>query len=327
MENSSGFRQRFLLRRNVVAAVLSGGHPDAVAKEFGVSRASVYNWVREHNESGVKKLTHADGDKRFAMPGLTPFRTLNFIRHVVVRHPDMSADHLSEYLGSMGRDVSPRTLRNIFCKLGISSANARRSKAFEWQHGQLVDQEISDDELKEILSGLDDLPPGELKGHRPGEVLVQDRVKFPKGYCDEALVLELIVDTFAPMTRVYASLAPAGDQLSVDALSKVQACYTDQGFKIHKICTPRRQQYAGDLGAFAYPKWFDEHLELVLEVRPANSKSADSRIKAAWSLLRSGWLKSMPTRLALGDRHRKQIDGDLQVWLAAPQKPMARRTS
>lgn len=320
MERRSNFRERFLRRRNVVMAVLSGGHPDAVAKEFGASRATVYNWVREHNDNGSKKLIHAEGDKRFSFPGLTPFTTLNFIRHVVSRNPDMSADHLAEYLGTMGRGVSPRTLRNIFSELGVSSASARRSKAFEWRHGQFPEQEISDDELKQPLSGLDDLPPGELKGNRHGDVLVQDRVKFPTGHCDEPLVLELIVDTFAPMKRIYASLASPSDQLSRDALSKVLAIYEGEGFKIHKVCTPRKHQYSGELGAVAYPKWFNENPAQVLEVRQANSKTADSRIKAVWSLLRSEWLKTMPTRLASGELHLNQIEGDLQLWLGAHQR-------
>ena len=317
MEKALSIKEKYFRRRDVVHSILSGGHVDAVAKEFGVSRASAYNWMRDYNENGAKQLIHADGDKRFAMPGLTPFTTLNFIRHVVVRNPDMSADRLSEHLGTMGRDVSPRTLRNMFSEMGISSASARRSQAFDWRHGQLAEKEFSDDELTQILSGPDGLQPGELKGRRPGDVMVQDRIKFPKGFCDQSLALELIVDTFAPMKRIYVSLASPSDQLSRDALSKVLATYKDDGFNIHKVCTPRKHQYSGELGAIAYPKWFNENPAQVLEVRQANSKTADSRIKVAWSFVKLGWLKTMQTRLPAADRSQNQIEIDLQGWLDA----------
>lgn len=307
-------------RRAVVIAIISGGHIDAVAKEFGVSRASAYNWVRDYNESGAKQLIHAAGDKRFALPGLTPFATLNFIQAAVVRNPTWSADKLSEFLGSMGREIQPRTLRNIFKALGISSACARLSKASTWRQGRYETQEFSEVELVEILSELDGLAPEEVKGRRQGDVLVQDRIKFPKDYCAEPFALELIVDTFAPLKRIYAMVGQPSHSLSVDALSHVEAEYSDQGFKIHKICTPRKQQYSGDLGAVAYPKWFEKHLEQVLDVRPANSKTADSRIKGAWLLLKSEWLKTLPTRLTPGALGLDQIEGDLQVWLAAHRK-------
>lgn len=318
MKNLLSFQERFILRRNVVRAALSGCHPDAVATEFGVSRASVYNWMREDNEGGSKKLLHAAGDKRFSFPGMTAFETLRFIRQRVLRDPEMSADNVAKFMNSWGYAVSPRTMRNCFKRLGFSSAIERRKKAYDWRNTGSV-AEISDEELLEIMSSLEDLPPGELKGSRPGQVLLQDRIKLPKGYCDEELAIELIVDTFSPMRRIFAKLGAPCDQLSLDALSTVQATYTDQGFKIYKICTPRKQQYEGDLGAFIYPKWFDKHLEKVLEVRPANSKTADSRIKEAWSYLKSGWLKTLLTRLPRDGLRKNLIEEDLQLWLVALQ--------
>jgi len=106
-------------------------------------------------------------------------------------------------------------------------------------------------------------------------------------------------------------------QLSVDAFVEVERIYKRQGLRVHKVLTPRKQQYAEDLGAVAYPKKFINPLSSILEVRPINSKNTDSRIKAAWTLLQTGWLKTMPTRLTQSDRTPKQIEDDLEDWLVS----------
>jgi hypothetical protein len=232
----------------------------------------------------------------------------------------MSADNLSGYLGTMGQDVQPRTLRNIFSELGVSNARERQRKAFEWRRGQFDEQEISDDQMTEIVSELDKLAIDEPRGRQPGDVMVQDRIKFPKRFCQEPLALELIVDTFAPMKRIYATVGTPTDRLSVVALDKVQAAYVVQESKTHTFLTPRKRQYAGDLGAVAYPNWFDKHLQQVLKVRQPNSKTADSRINGAWTLLKSEWLKPMSRRLPVNGFKRQQIDDALQEWLESHRK-------
>jgi len=314
MKLSLGFKDRYMRRRSVVLEVLAGGNIDAVAKDFGVSRASVYNWVREYSSSGTKQLIRADGDRRFSMPGLTPFTTLNFIRQAVVRNPDWSADKLAEYLGAMGREIQPRTLRNIFKQLGIGTASARRSKAAEWLHGRSVAQEFSDEEL-DILSKLGALPLEELRGSRPGEVLVQDRVKFPKGFCDQPLALELIIDTFAPMRRIYATLGPPCDRLSMDALDEVKTSYHRAGIRIMRICTPRKAHYADELDAFDYPRAVVDEMKAGHVVRPVNAKEFDSRIKDLWDVMRAQWLAPKRKMSKSSQLSFQALDDDLEEWL------------
>lgn len=307
------FKNRYLRRRAVVMAVLDGGHIDAVATEFGVSRASVYNWVRAHEVTGATGLVHPSGDKRFAWPGLTPFATLNFIRAAVVRHPGWSADKLAKYLGEMGREIQPRTLRNMFKQLGVSSARSRRSKASEWRLSSSAELEISEEDLV-FLSELDALPSGEVKGRRPGEVLVQDRVKLPKGLCDEPMAVELVIDTFAPMRRIFATLGPPCDQLSLDALDEARAIYQREGLKIQRLCTPRKAQYAEELGAFDYPRAVVNEMRAGHHVRPVNAKKFDSRIQEAWNHMLLHWLKPMKKKF-MSPQPFAALESDLEEWI------------
>lgn len=306
------YKVRALRRRDVVMAVRSGGHPDAVAQEFGVSRASVYNWVKDYQVQGAKGLVKERGDRRFSLEQKTPFETMRLVQAILLRYPEYSADKLSAYFDSWGMKVSSRTLRNVFKRLGVSTAQQRRNGAFQPDYSDIsveeLDRVINEIELEERMT-----PSGRKHGH----LLVQDRVKFPKGFCDEPLAIELIVDTFAPTRRIYAMLAAPSDQLSVDAFEEVERIYKRHGYKIHKVCTPRKQQYAGDLGAVAFPRRFKDPLSSIHEVRPVKAKTADARIKAAWALLKTRWLKTVPTRLATKDRKPWQIENDLEEWLVA----------
>lgn len=309
------FNGKALRRRDVVMAVLSGGHPDAVAHEYDVSRASVYNWTREYRTQGGKGLVHEKGDRRFSLGQKTPSATMRLVQAILQRDPDYSADKLSAFFDTWGFEISSRTLRNIFTRLGVSTAKQRRKKAFQPDYS-----DISAEDLDRVINEIGLAEKLAPCGRKPGEVLVQDRVKFPKGFCDEPLAIEIVVDAFLPSKRIYAMLASPCDQLSVDAFVEVERIYKGQGFRIHKVCTPRKQQYAGDLGAVAYPRRFKNPLNSIQEVRPVKAKTADSRIKAAWALLQKGWLKTMPTRLALADRKPKQIEDDLEEWLVAHRR-------
>lgn len=307
-------KERFAFRREIVKFVLGGGHPDAVAKEHGVSRASVYNWVREYKEGGARQLIHPDGDKRFALPGLTPFTTIRLVRAIVDRHPTWSADKMAEFLSSMGQEIHPRTLRNIFNRLGIGSKKDRQKAAAAFRSYGVQDEEFSDDDLRLILAELDSLNSGEEKGSRPEEVLVQDRVKFPKGVCSEPLAMELIVDTFAPHKRIFATFGQAGVELSVSALIDIKRRYEGNGEAIVKICTPRKAQYSRDLGAFDYPNFLQWGMGAEQSVRPINAKYFDSRIQSTWEVIQHEWLKPLK-RVSQSLESVVFIEDSLEDWL------------
>src|ERR1700736_7020527 len=44
------------LRQTAVELFLRGENPTDVSKELGVSRQSVYNWIKKHSESGTSGL-------------------------------------------------------------------------------------------------------------------------------------------------------------------------------------------------------------------------------------------------------------------------------
>ena len=44
------------LRNSAVKLFLSGKNPTDISKELGVSRQSVYNWIKKHSESGALGL-------------------------------------------------------------------------------------------------------------------------------------------------------------------------------------------------------------------------------------------------------------------------------
>ena len=309
-------RERFERRRDVVAAVLAGSAPKAVAKEFGVSLASVYNWINEAKADGTKALVHDQGDKRFALGRLTPWSTLNLVKSAVQRRPGWSADKLSAFLGTMGRDIPPRTLRNMFRRLGLGTATERQAAAKAWRKdGRIVEPEIPDHELVDVLSQLEALPDGEDRGRAPGEVLVQDRIKFPVGFCEASLAIELIIDTFAPSRRIFALIGPPSNQLAVDALNATIALYRTEGVVIKKVCTPRKAQYARELGAFEYPEELAVAPRIEQLVRPVNSKSFDSRVRDAWNLMKETWLTPKWKQCREAKLTAAELADDLEQWL------------
>ena len=44
------------LRQNAVELFLNGKNPTDISKHLGVSRQSVYNWIKKHSESGASGL-------------------------------------------------------------------------------------------------------------------------------------------------------------------------------------------------------------------------------------------------------------------------------
>ncbi len=308
-------KDKAALKRDVVFAVLAGGHPDAVGEEYGVSRASVYNWVQDYRKTGVKSLMQEKVDRHFALPGKTPAETIRNILGILRLHPEYSADRLSEIYGAYGFHIPQRTMRGIFKAVGASTDAQRRETAFKLDHSH-----ITDEVLDAVILEIEIEEMREPSGRRPGDILIQDRFKFPAGLCDEPLAIELIVDTFASSKRIFAMIGTPTEQLSKSAFEEVQRIYEQQSHRIHKICTPRKRQYSGDLGAFAYPDGIQKSNYTVLDVRPVASREKDSRIKAAWAILQTQWLKSLPKRLALKDMNPQRIGDDLEDWLEAHRK-------
>jgi transposase len=315
IELGLGFTARTLRRRDVVLAVLAGGSPDAVAQEYCVSRASVYNWVKDYRTSGIKGLIREKGDRRLALDGSSPAELVRNIQGILRHRPEFSADELSAHFASFGKNISPRTMRNIFKSLGVSTAAQRRQRAFQPDFS-----DISIEDLDAVIRQLENCPSVELFGRKPGDVMVQDRIKLPSRLCVETLAIEIIVDTFAAPRRMYAMVGVPSEQLSRDAIAKVHSLYQQESFRIHKVCTPRKQQYCEALGAIAFPRLFNRFPELVLEVRPVNSREMDSRIKAAWMILQTEWIKSLPNRLPTNRRNCRDVDADLNAWLLARRK-------
>jgi transposase len=317
-------KDRDALKRDVVLAVLGGRHLDAVAVEFGVSRASAYNWVKNYLEGGNKGLIRTKGDRRFALPGETPEETIRNVLAFLRHFPNFSADELSAHYADWGWSIPPRTMRSIFKMHGVGTDAQRQEKAYKPDEPDEPDEpdysHLIDEVLDAVILEIEAEEKREPSGHNPGDVLVQDRFKFPAGACDEPLAIELIVDTFASTKRIFAKIGTPTEQLSKLAFEEVRRIYEQQSHRIHTICTPRKRQYSGDLGAFAYPDAILKSNYTVLDVRPAASRDKDSRIKAAWSILRTQWLKTLPTRLALKDMNPKQIEDDLQDWLLAHRK-------
>ena len=309
------FKSRAARKSDVVKAVEAGGHPDAVAEQFGVSRASVFSWTKSYRELGAKGLNQRKADRRFSLPGETPSETirnvLGFLRH----RPDFSADELSDSYGDYGIRFPSRTMRNIFKKSGVSTAKERLEKAYKPD-----DSHIADEDLDAVIGEIEDEERREPSGRRPGDVLVQDRVEFPKDFCDGRLAIELIVDTFAPDQLIFAKVGAPDEQLSKWAFDEVRHIYELQSRRIHTVCTPRKQQYCVELGAFAYPEIVGKLNYTVLKVRPAKSRVRDSRIKAAWTLLQRDWLSSIPDRLKPEMLSLKNIEDDLNAWLTAHRK-------
>lgn len=250
------------------------------------------------------------GDRRFTLPKKSRQETSQFVLRMLRHKPGLSADALSAKLGDFGIAIPPRTMRNIYKVLGVSTAEERKGKSLAY-----LTPEISPEDWDVIFKEIENGPVGELSGRNPGDVLVQDRVQLPSGYCDQRLAVEIIVDTFSSSRRIYAMVGTPSHKLSVDALAAVLHCYQTRGTRIHTFYAPRKNQYSAHLGAVAYPRCFMKPAGPLLEVRPTNSRTIDSRIQAAWTLLRSSWLKTLPTRLPLDDRTPNQIEDDLEEWL------------
>jgi len=174
------FNGRAFLRRDVVLAVNNGGHPDAIAKEYGVSRASVYNWTKDYRMQGANGLIHAKDDQRFTFSGQSVLETLRRVKAVILRNPEWSADKLASVYMSWGVVVSARTMRNIFKRLGVNTTEQRKEKSFKPDNF-----ELSPAELLRVIEQIEQQEKMELAGRKPGNILLQDRVKFPVGFCHE----------------------------------------------------------------------------------------------------------------------------------------------
>jgi transposase len=313
MKARVNIKDRNALRLKAVNLVLNGARPDEVAESFGVSRASVFNWVRDYKDGGPSKVARMDGDKRFTLPGLTAQLTLRLVRAVIDRHPEWSADKLSEHLESLGHDIPARTVRNIFIELGAASAKERQQKAYVYQSNILHDQIFSEAELEEILTEQREPLFKELRGNKLGDVFVQDRIKIPAAMSNNSLVLELIVDTFMPWRCIYAAIGEPLDALSLDLLKKVTQKHLGKAF-IPMVCTPRKSMYDSKLYAMAYPNWIREELKGMQYVRNPKEKGFDSRIKAARDLIWDKWFK--PLKKANEFQLTSTVLNDsLQNWL------------
>src|SRR5881398_1958638 len=66
-------RTNLFARRLIVQRVAAGWPPAHVAEQFGVSRATVYKWLRRHAEAGEAGLTDRSS-RPLLMPARTPKR-------------------------------------------------------------------------------------------------------------------------------------------------------------------------------------------------------------------------------------------------------------
>ena len=106
------------LRSRVIGAYRGGeGTQKEIAERFCVSRSSVQQWIRRHNETGSLEPSKAARGPSSKLEGAALRALLDFIR----RKPDATLDECStELRQQLGLSVSPATLCRALKKFGFS---------------------------------------------------------------------------------------------------------------------------------------------------------------------------------------------------------------
>lgn len=106
------------LRSRVSGAYRGGeGTQKEIAERFCVSRSSVQQWIRRHNETGSLEPSKAARGPSSKLEGAALRALLDFIR----RKPDATLDECStELRQQLGLSVSPATLCRALKKSGFS---------------------------------------------------------------------------------------------------------------------------------------------------------------------------------------------------------------
>jgi len=75
------------LRHEAVKLFLNGKNPTDISKELGVSRQSVYNWIKKHSESGTSGLKiHKRGRPKGTQ--LQPWQCAQIVSLIKNNNPD-----------------------------------------------------------------------------------------------------------------------------------------------------------------------------------------------------------------------------------------------
>jgi len=117
------------LRRRIVDAYESGHHTlEEVAELFGVSLASVKNFVRRKRETGSPDaLPHAGGQK----PSLNE-KARTTLRNAIEENNDLTLKELRKLLkGKHKKDVSLPTISRLLEALGLPRKKSRSTPAKE----------------------------------------------------------------------------------------------------------------------------------------------------------------------------------------------------
>lgn len=258
-------------KRSAAKLLAAGKRVEEIARELGVAQSTLYKWKRQLKSEGALTLL-SSVDRRFSLPGFSPGLTQRFVEALAKRMPDRSADQLSEFLMGWGREIEPRTIRNMLTRANLGTRHQRLSAVLQDVMGEESDDEL----LRQVVAELADTDePNIPLGTIETKVLVQGAVPLHRAWQLPDAELHVVSDTFDG--RIFAHACNRGSVQEAINLADEAIKFFHRGTaRVSRIFTARQRHYSRSYSAYLISQG------VVHELFPVGTRKRDPYTASAW---------------------------------------------
>ncbi|MCG7586831.1 helix-turn-helix domain-containing protein [Photobacterium sp. OFAV2-7] len=220
------------------------GNVSKACQIYGYSRDSYYRMKKLYETGGEAALVDQTRDKPLLRNRVTK-EIQHKLLELTFEQPEIGQKKMSEVLSAQGYPISPNGVRSVWLRYDLET-KVKRITALKVKadRGEYV---LSDKQLNAINVLADNLvnEQGQLATKAPGDLLIQDCIKFDAFPNIEPLYLHIAIDSYS--RYVFANFSHINDSESVTQffLNKVKAKLETFNISINRMLTDRGTEFLG----------------------------------------------------------------------------------
>ncbi|MGR5143729.1 helix-turn-helix domain-containing protein [Photobacterium sp. DNB23_23_1] len=218
------------------------GNVSKACKIYGYSRDSYYRIKKLYEQGGEAALVEQARDKPLLRNQVAKSIQTKLIEFTF-EHPELGQKKVSEQLTEQGFPISPNGVRSVWLRYDLETKKKRMmALKVKADRGEFT---LSIKQLEALNIQVNSLKnaSGQLETKRPGDLLVQDCIKFDYFPQLGPVYLHLAIDSYSRFT--FASLSSDNTSKAVTLFLKdqVQPYLSKHGIKIARMLTDRGAEF------------------------------------------------------------------------------------
>jgi hypothetical protein len=246
------------------------GNVSKACEIYGYSRDSYYRLKKLYAHGGEAALVTQARDKPLLRNQVDPtiqHKLLDF----TFEHPELGQKKVSEQLTELGFPISPNGVRSVWLRYDLET-KAKRITALKVKadRGEVMLSSKQLNAIKILTMGLFN-EQGQLSTKMPGDLLIQDCIKFDHFPQLGTIYLNIVIDSYSHFT--FAGFSYHNDSESVtEFMSNCVKPYLDEKeITINRILTDRGAEFYNSKQAVAFQQWVDTQQIKHMKIKAYNS--------------------------------------------------------